>query len=37
MKEFEFPKKLQILGISGWMIKMQDRNQWRNIFEAVRE
>jgi len=36
MKEFEFPKKLQILEISGWMIKMPDRNQWRNIFEAVR-
>jgi hypothetical protein len=36
VKEFEIPKKLQVLGISGWKIKVLDRNQWMNIFEVVR-
>jgi hypothetical protein len=36
IKKYEIPKKLHILCISGWKIKVLDRNQWRNIFEAVR-
>jgi hypothetical protein len=36
MQEFEIPKKLQILGISGWKIKALDRNQWRSIVDPVR-